>query len=58
MKINRQYTLYINRMEGSAFNTRISRATFGEIYDCTLSQLKSNIHMLAKQGITSYCRKY
>jgi len=56
MKIRKQYTLFINGLTatafwgGSGFNNRISRATLGTIYDCTLSELKSNIKQLTSTG--------
>lgn len=55
MKIRKTYVLYVNPMLGTAyyggdaFNSRISEATFGEIYDCTLSELKDNINRLSKR---------
>ncbi len=64
MKIRKQYTLYINPMTaqafygGSKFDARISRATFGTIIDCNLSQLKNNLNLLAKQGFGVVCMKH
>lgn len=43
---------------GSKFDARISRATFGTIIDCTLSQLKNNIKLLIKQGFGIICMKH
>ena len=56
MKIRKKYTLYINDMTntvfwgGSGFNRRISKATFGRIYDCSFSELKFNIKKLSNHG--------
>lgn len=64
MKIRKNYTLYINRMLGTAtfgnskFSNRISSITAGEIFDCNFSELKHNIKILAKQGFDIIQRKW
>ena len=58
MKVRKNYVLFINGFTNTAFyggdkfNRRISRATFGDLYDCTLTQLKINIKMLLKNNVT------
>ena len=58
MKIRKQYTLFVNPITsyafygGSKFNSRISKATLGTLYDCTFAQLKSNIKRLKASGYT------
>jgi len=58
MKIRKTYTLFINPMLGTAFfgndkfSRRIDKATLGEIYDCTLSELKQNLKILLNRGYT------
>ena len=58
MKIRKRYTLFINPMLGTAFfgndkfSKRINDATLGEIYDCTLSELKQNLKILLNRGYT------
>ena len=64
MKVRKTYPLYINSMLGTAtfgnakFGRRIDRATIGQIFDCTLSELKDNLRMLIKRGYTVSQRKY
>lgn len=56
MKVRKNYVLYVNEMLGTAsfgnnrFGNRISNATIGKIFDCTLSELKHNIKVLSKKG--------
>ncbi len=64
MKIRRNYHLFINSMTrmafwgGTAFNYRISQATLGELYDCSLTELKNNIKLLKNNGFTVSQQKY
>lgn len=64
MKIANNYTLYINPLLNTAsygttkFNRRISKATFGTIIDCTLSQLKQNVRILTGSGYIVGMRKH
>lgn len=58
MKIRKSYVLYINNATkmcfygGDAFNNRISKITLGEIYDCSLHQLKNNIRILENNNFS------
>ncbi len=64
MKINKKYILFINPVLKMAyygtekFNTRISKATLGYIYDCSFSQLKNNLKILIKNGYIASQRKW
>ena len=64
MKIRKQYVLYINEMLCTAyygtdkFNKRISNATFGLVYDCTFSELMTNLRILKNKNYTINRRKY
>lgn len=43
---------------GKKFSSRISNASFGNIFDCTLTELKENIKTLRERKYTVYKRKY
>lgn len=64
MKIRKYYVLYVNNMNQTAFygnarfNARISAATFGVIYDCTLTELKHDIRILRDLNYYVTNRKY
>lgn len=64
MKIRKNYWLYINPMLATAFygndkfGSRISTATFGQLYTCTLFQLKQNLKRLSSTGFSVYKRNY
>ena len=58
MKVRKNYVLYVNNMLGTAcygnskFGLRISNATIGSVFDCTLTELKNNIKILSEKGYT------
>lgn len=64
MKIRKSYVLFVNPMLGTAyygggkFDNRISKATLGDIFDCTFAELKDNIKILIKRGYTVSKRTY
>lgn len=64
MKIRKNYILFVNEMQrtafygGKKFDARISKATLGEIFDCSFRDLKNNIKKLKELGFKVSQRKW
>ena len=64
MKTRKSYVLFVNPMlktayfGGRKFDSRISGATLGQIYDCTFSEMVENLKRLVARGYSVSKRTY